>query len=310
MGLMLNSKTVGGAAFKSSSIAGMILGGKVIWQSVPPFSVAWTITGSWNATGIKSVGDNIYVVASDDDSLISYDSTGAVVWKWSSGQSGYKIYLATDSNQQFYVLSYDSTNWFIKIIDKNGNALSEFNISDRPYYMDADNSNVYIATSTGVEKLDDTGAQVWKWTSSATQSVTVDSEGNVYAGGSAGVTKLDSSGNQLWQWQSSGVIASVAVDSDGNVYSGGWDNCITKLDSSGKQVWQCSSSNAIYFLTTDSEGNVYAVDSSGYVIKFSSGKQVWQWKGSASANKVAVDSNFNVYVGCSNGNITKLAQTK
>ncbi|MGE3725138.1 MAG: hypothetical protein AB7I41_06280 [Candidatus Sericytochromatia bacterium] len=274
--------------------SGSSLGGGSSYAAEGSFKVDQDTFNQWQAVNVISDGSNLYVAAVDvktptKGTVIQMDTSGGA-WKdlgksflstITLGATGYKMtktiqglamddsgnLIISDSNDQLFRM--DTPKYSVTTVKAAlASALD----------VVSSGSNIFVATSTGIQKFDSSLAA-----GSAFGSITPsgglgrDSQGNIYAVAGSAIQKIDGSGNASEIVKDVSGALDVSVDSNGNIFVLMSDS-VKFYNNKGESQGSFGSGDftAPKAIFADSSGGVYVADSgsdhkTSQVVKFSKG---------------------------------------
>lgn len=288
--------------------------------NVAAIDLDWSYTTGGALTSSPAVSAGTVYVGSADDYLYAINATtGALVWRFKTGNSivdstpavvGGVVYVGSTDN---YLYAVNATTGTQKWKFQTGGAInsSPAVVNGTVYVGSADN-NVYALNAT-------TGAQKWKFpTGSMVLSSPAVSNGVVYVGSYDNnvyaIKDNGTSGTQLWKFTTGGKVFSSPAVSGGLIYVGSDDGSAYGLvASTGMQQWKYTPAGTPYAFESSPAaygGNVYIGSDQGYfyALVARNGSVIWN-VGSVTPSIVSSPciANGIEYVGIGN-NVYALSQ--
>jgi outer membrane protein assembly factor BamB len=238
--------------------------------NVGSIDLDWSYTTAGAITSSPAVsGGSVYFGSADDNLYALNATTGALLWKYTTGNSIVGSSPAVVSNTVYvgstddYLYAINATTGALVWKFKTGAAInSSPAVVGGVVYIGSTDDNVYAVNAT-------TGAQVWKF----------------------------ATGNQ--------VTSSPAV-SNGLVFIGSYDDNLYAINATtGAEVWLYTTGNKISSSPAVSEEVVYfgSQDENLYAVNARTGVLLWKYAGGGAFETPAV-ANGTVYVGSDDGVLT------
>jgi len=230
----------------------------------------WVYTTGGAITSSPAVSGGYVYVGSADDYLYAINATtGALLWKYKTGNS---------------------------IVDSSPAVVSG------TVYVGSTDDYLYAINAT-------TGALVWKFkTGAAIYSSPAVVNGEVYIGSTDdSVYAVNAtSGAQTWKYATTGEVYSSPAISDGVVYVGSDDDYVYAINATtGALSWKYKTGNEVVSSPTVSDGIVYvgSNDDNCYGLQALTGAELWNFAGSSGAQFTSSPAVFDgvVYIGTSVG---------
>ncbi len=232
--------------------------------NVAAIDLDWTYTTGGALTSSPAIsGGTVYVGSADDYLYAINATTGALVWKFKTGNS---------------------------IID------SSPAVVNGTVYFGSTDDYLYAVNAT-------TGAQIWKFkTGGAINSSPAVVNGTVYIGSTDdSVYAVNATtGAQNWKFATGGQVLSSPAVANGVVYVGSYDDYVYAIKdngTSGTQLWKYSTGGKVFSSPAVSEGLVYVGSEVGSVFGIVSDTGVDQWKYTPSGTAYGFDSSPAVFGG-------------
>jgi outer membrane protein assembly factor BamB len=252
--------------------------------TVGTIDLDWTFTTGKAITSSPAIVGGIVYVGSQDNSLYAINgTTGAQVWKFTTGNSivdsspavyNGAVYIGSTDD---YLYSINATTGVLNWKFKTGAAInSSPSVVNGTVYIGSTDDSVYAVNAT-------TGTQVWKFTTgNQVLSSPAISQGIVYVGSNDySVYAINAStGTQLWKYTTGGKVFSSPMASDGWVFVGSDDANFYCLNArTGVLIWKFAGTSGTLFESSPAGfgGSVYVGSDAGffYDITARSGVQVW-----------------------------------
>ncbi|HVI07290.1 MAG TPA: PQQ-binding-like beta-propeller repeat protein [Candidatus Binatia bacterium] len=215
-------------------------------STVPTLDLDWMFAATGAITSSPAVsGGTVYFGSADDYLYAVNATTGALVWKFKTGNS---------------------------IIDSSPAVVSG------TVYVGSTDDYLYAVNAT-------TGAQVWKFkTGAAINSSPAVINGTVYIGSTDdSVYAVNAStGAQVWKFATSNQVLSSPAVAQGVVFVGSYDDNLYAINATtGAQIWKYTTGGKIFSSPAIIDDNVYVGSDDGnlYAINARTGLLFWKYAG-------------------------------
>jgi outer membrane protein assembly factor BamB len=282
-------------------------------NNVGSLELKWSYTTGATVYSSPAVVKGVVYVGSFDDNVYALNaSTGALLWRHTTGRSGVYSSPAV-ANGVVYVGSFDYNVYALNA--KHGGELWRYATGYTVYsspavvngviYVSSFNENVYALNAS-------TGALLWSYPAGGGSSPAVvngviyvgslnDFDHNVYA-------LKASSGALLWSFPTGGYVGSSPAVTNGVVYVLSEDGNVYALRArTGAKLW--SYATGAYLTLLDSSpavanGVVYVVSNNVYALNASTGALLWSYPATGTSSPAV--ANGVVYVGTTDDNVYAL----
>jgi outer membrane protein assembly factor BamB len=264
------------------------------YETVIGVNNAWSLELKWKnpigsyvdgLTSAPAVAKGVVYFGSDDGNVYALNaSTGAIIWKYATGQTFVPSSPAV-VNGVVYVEGYFGTIFALDA--STGAKLWSYNAEDASttsspavvngvvYFGGADN-HVYALNAN-------TGAKLWSFaTGGSVDSSPAVINGVVYVGSEdRNLYALNAStGALLWSFATGGYVDSSPAVANGVVYVGSWDTKLYALNAStGAKLWSFATKGVVGPSPAVANGTVYIGSDDGdlYALNASTGDVLWNF---------------------------------
>lgn len=260
-------------------------------------------------SSVSQLNEKEFFIASSDDKIYKFDSTGVASWTILTGGSiqsticisnEQNIYVGSEDTRLYVFNKFGTPNW-----DK---AMGGVIVSSPSVGPD---NNIYVGITSGrLISMNESGTILWSTQvgGSIVSSPSISNDNRIYFGScDKKIYCLSNNGDIIASFETQdSVLSSPAIAADGTIYIGANDGYLYKLDRNLNLIWKYFTLGKVKSSPViDENGNIFIGSSSGYLFALNEDKELlWKYNANIPINgNPTISLDGTIYIGDESGRL-------